>query len=105
MEKVQHIIGADLSKRTIDLFCQLFKNHIRIDNNLSGFKELLKWIKSIQIKPSELMIVMEHTGLYSFCFENFLQQHQISFTKSMHLSSNDLLDWFVVNLIRSMRKE
>lgn len=81
MEKVQHIIGADLSKRTIDLFCQLFNNYIRIDNNLSGFKELLKWIKQLQIKPSELMIVMEHTGLYSFCFENFLHEHQIFFSK------------------------
>lgn len=81
MEKVQHIIGADLSKRTIDLFCQLFNNYIRIDNNLSGFKELFKWIKELQIKPSELMIVMEHTGLYSFCFENFLHEHQLFFTK------------------------
>ena len=81
MEKFQHIIGADLSKRTIDLFCHLFNKHIRIDNSLSGYKELLKWIQQHQINASELVIVMEHTGLYSFCFENFLQQHQISFTK------------------------
>jgi len=81
MEKIQHIIGADLSKRTIDLFCHLFNKHIRIDNSLLGYKELLKWILQYQINASELMIVMEHTGLYSFCFENFLQQHQISFTK------------------------
>jgi len=81
MEKIQHIIGADLSKRTIDLFFHLFNKCIRIDNCLSGYKELLKWIKQHQINTSELMIVMEHTGLYSFCFENFLQQHQIPFTK------------------------
>ena len=81
MEKVQHIIGADLSKRTIDLFCHSFNVYIRVDNNLSGFKELLKWIHQHQINCSELMIVMEHTGLYSFCFENFLSQHQIPFTK------------------------
>lgn len=81
MEKVQHIIGVDLSKRSIDLFCHLSNNHIRIDNKLSGFKEFLKWLKQQQINSSELMIVMEHTGLYSFCFENFLHQHQICFTK------------------------
>jgi transposase len=81
MEKVQHIIGADLSKRTIDLFCHLLNNYIRIDNDLSGFKELFKWIKRLEIKPSEVMIVMEHTGLYSFCFERFLHRHQICFTK------------------------
>lgn len=81
MQKVQHIVGADLSKRTIDLFCHLFNTYIRIDNNLSGFKKLLKWFKQQQINCPELMIVMEHTGLYSFCFENFLCQHQIVFTK------------------------
>ncbi|MBV4360677.1 IS110 family RNA-guided transposase, partial [Pinibacter aurantiacus] len=81
MKKVSHIIGADLSKRTIDLFCHLLNDYIQIENNLSGFKELIKWIKRLQIKPSELMIVMEHTGLYSFCFEQFLHEHQIAFSK------------------------
>lgn len=81
MEKVQHIMGVDLSKKTIDLFCHRFSNYLRISNNLSGFKELLKWVKQLQIKRSELMLVMEHTGLYSFCFEKFLHEHQISFTK------------------------
>ena len=81
MKKAQHIIGVDLSKRTIDLFCYLFNTHIRIDNKLSGFKELLKWLAQQKINPSELMIVMEHTGLYSLCFESFLHQHQICFTK------------------------
>jgi transposase len=86
MEKVQHIIGADLSKRTIDLFCHFFNDYIRIDNNLSGFKELLKWIHQHQINSSELMIVMEHTGLYSFRFENFLHEHQLAFTKANALA-------------------
>src|ERR1700750_1212677 len=81
MEKAKHVIGADLSKKTIDLFCHLLNDYIRIENSLSGFKELLKWIRWLQINPSELMIVMEHTGLYSFCFEKFLHEHQIAFSK------------------------
>lgn len=81
MEKVQHVIGADLSKRTIDLVCHLPNTYIRISNNHSGFKELLIWFQQQQINSSELMIVMEHTGLYSLCFEKFLHEHQISFTK------------------------
>ena len=81
MKKVQHIIGVDLSKRTIDLFCHWLSSHIRIENNLSGFKELIKWLDQQQINLSELMLVMEHTGLYSFCLENFLHQHQICFVK------------------------
>ena len=79
--KLQHIIGADLSKRTIDLFCHLSNDHLQIDNSRAGFKELIGWLKKEQINPSESMIVMEHTGLYSFCFEKFLHQHQICFTK------------------------
>lgn len=81
MKKIQHTAGADLSKKSIDLFCYLLKTHIRIDNNLSGFKEMLKWLRQQQINVSELMIVMEHTGLYSFCFEAFLHQHSIGFAK------------------------
>src|SRR6187401_1037345 len=81
MQKVQHIIGADLSKKTIYLFCHLKETHLKIDNNLQGFKKLLKWINQQQINLFELIIVMEHTGLYSFCFEKFLHGQQIFFTK------------------------
>lgn len=81
MKKVQHTVGADLSKKSIDLYCYLLKTHIRIDNTLSGFKKMLKWLRQQQINPFELMIVMEHTGLYSFCFEAFLHQHSIGFVK------------------------
>ncbi len=79
--KLQHIIGADLSKRTIDLFCHLLKTHIQVENTPSGFKDLLKWFWQHNINPSETMIVMEHTGFYSYCFEHFLHQHQIAFVK------------------------
>lgn len=81
MQKVQHIIGADLSKRTIDLFCQSTQSHLRVENNLEGFTALLKWIRQQQINRLELLVVMEHTGLYSFCFEGFLHRHQVSYAK------------------------
>ena len=81
MQKIQTIIGADLSKKSIDLFCHLLNSYIRIDNNLAGFKKLLKWFRQQQINPAEVMIVMEHTGLYSYCFERFLHQHRVCFTK------------------------
>lgn len=76
--KVQHIMGADLSKRTIDLFCN---SHLRINNKIVGFNQMLSWLKEQNIKASEVLIVMEHTGLYGHCFEDFLHQHHISFTK------------------------
>ena len=79
--KLQHIIGADLSKKSIDLVCHLFKSHFQIENSIAGFKNLMQWMRQQKISPSETMIVMEHTGLYSFCFENFLHKHQITFCK------------------------
>jgi transposase len=79
--KVQHIIGADLSKKSIDLVCHLLNTHIQIENSIAGFKDLLQWMCKQKINVSETMIVMEHTGLYSYCFENFLHQHQIAFCK------------------------
>lgn len=79
--KLQHIIGADLSKKSIDLVCHLLNTHIQIENSIAGFKDLLQWMRKLKINASETMIVMEHTGLYSYCFEKFLHQHQMAFCK------------------------
>lgn len=79
--KVQHIIGADLSKRSIDLVYHLNKTHVKINNSIDGFNDLIRWLQKLNIDISETMIVMEHTGLYSYCFEKFLHQHQIAFCK------------------------
>lgn len=79
--KVQHIIGADLSKKSIDLVCHLLNSHIKIENSSTGFKNLLQWLQQQKINPSQTMIVMEHTGLYSYCFESFLHRHHIAFCK------------------------
>jgi transposase len=78
MQNLQHIIGADLSKKTIDLFCN---SHLKIENSKTGFNQMMKWFKEQNINSSEVIIVMEHTGLYSFCFENFLHDHHIAFSK------------------------
>ncbi len=79
--KIQHIIGADLSKKSIDLVCHLLNNHFQISNSIDGFKDLIKWMRQQKLNPSKTMIVMEHTGLYGCCFEKFLHQHQIVFCK------------------------
>lgn len=79
--KVPHIIGADLSKKTIDFFTHSFKTHQLIENNLKGFQQLVQWLGEQNINTSEVMIVMEHTGLYSEGLEKFLHQFSIAFTK------------------------
>ena len=79
--KLQHIIGADLSKKSIDLVCHLQNAHTQVENSITGFKDLIQWLRQQKINASEIMIVMEHTGLYSYCFESFLHKHQIAFCK------------------------
>ena len=81
MKKPAHIIGADISKGTIDLFYDGSQSHIKIKNNPAGFKELLHWFTLHQINLHSAVVVMECTGLYSFHFENFLHAHQIRFAK------------------------
>ena len=79
--KVQHIIGADLSKESIDLFFHQLRTHLKIENSLKGFRQMLKWLRDQKTHPSQIMIVMEHTGLYSYQMEVFLHEHNVSFTK------------------------
>jgi transposase len=79
--KLQHIIGADLSKGSIDLFSHSFQAHLKIANTVSGFRQMIKWLRDQKINSFQVMIVMEHTGLYSYYMEIFLHEHKISFTK------------------------
>ena len=78
--KLYHV-GADLSKKTIDFLNHQLKAFLKVDNNISGFKQLVNWFHQHGIDLSEVMIVMEHTGLYSYQLEQFLHQNGIAFTK------------------------
>lgn len=77
--KVICIIGADISKKTIDLFCYGLNIHLRITNDVNGFRKLQAWLRKLGLRTPA--IVMEHTGYYSYHFENFLHQNQIRFSK------------------------
>ncbi len=79
--KVPSIIGADLSKKTIDLASHDTKSHLQIENTVAGFKLMVKWLRQQKIDISTVVIVMEHTGLYSYRFEEFLYKVQINFAK------------------------
>ncbi len=79
--KVDNIIGADISKKTIDVFCHSTQRHLCFENHLNGFKAFSLWLKEGKINLSDSAIVMEHTGLYSLLFENFLHHNNIAFVK------------------------
>lgn len=80
--KKKFIIGADISKSTIDVHCFGKPECVTINNNSKGFKELIKWIKKQVSKNFEdVIIVMEYTGIYTYNFENFLHQQGIEYVK------------------------
>jgi transposase len=79
--KLLHIIGADISKNSIDLFCNGLQSDLRITNDVAGFKQLELWLKQLKLSFSNLVFVMEHTGYYSYLFENFLYHNKIRFSK------------------------
>lgn len=79
--KINHIIGADISKKSIDLFCHGLHEHLKIKNDVSGFKKMQLWLTKLELVTKDLVIVMEHTGYYSYHFEGFLHQNQVRFCK------------------------
>lgn len=73
------IVGADISKATIDLYIKPFENSMCIENNPKGFR---KWVKELkQSTNSAVLVVMEHTGRYSRKFESFLTSQFVDYCK------------------------
>jgi len=73
------IVGADISKATIDLYIKPFENAMCIENNPKGFKKWFKIVK--QLSKSAVLVVMEHTGRYSRKFESFLTVQKVDYCK------------------------
>lgn len=77
-----NILGVDVSKKTIDV--ALSENKVgskmtnqQFTNNLKGFSELYKWLKSEKISSKELLVCMENTGVYHRCLVVYLQSKEI----------------------------
>ena len=86
-------IGVDVSKKTLDVALYRGKvdwndGHIKVDNNVSGYKELKKWLRLKNAEKSRLRICMEATGLYTHDFRSWLEQEGIAYyvvdPKRMH---------------------
>lgn len=81
----QHFVGCDVSKATIDVaFHERGKDyrtfsHIKVSNNLDGFRAMRKWLKENGIKTQDIVIGMEYTGLYSEALAEWCEKQRISF--------------------------
>ena len=81
--KITEILGIDVSKSSLD--CFLYHTQLPMPtttNNEKGFKLISKWLKKqIGKDLSQLMVVMEHTGIYTWQLEQYLHKHNIAYVK------------------------
>jgi transposase len=77
-----NFIGTDVSKLTLDVtILNLFgmNEHQQFDNNIKGFKQLKKWLESFDsFEFKRTLFCMEHTGLYTRQYLQFLMSHNAS---------------------------
>lgn len=75
------IIGVDVSKSTLDIYVKPASIHFQVLNEQAGFKKLIQEMKKEMRQALKIVIVMEHTGQYSFRFEKFLFAKGIDYCK------------------------
>jgi transposase len=80
--KQKEIVGIDFSKDKFDVFCKVKAVHAVFSNSANGFKKFKKWLQKISGgETGDAFIVMEHTGIYTYLFEQYLYKEKMSFTK------------------------
>src|SRR5436305_2074518 len=79
--KKSYVIGVDVSKLTLDAHCYGASNCMLVANATKGYRALLKWIKKLSQDLSEVMVVMEYCGVYTYSLEKFLHEHQLDYVK------------------------
>ena len=75
--KEKQILAIDVSKRSLDICVRPTGKTFKISNDLSGFRELTAAID----RDLEPLVVMEHTGLYSFNLEKYLEEQGVAYCK------------------------
>ena len=75
------IVGVDVSKATLDICFKPSGYLMKIDNDKGGFEDFCLVLKKHSFSEEKVLIVMEHTGQYSYRFENFLKCNCINYCK------------------------
>lgn len=79
-----HYLGIDISKKTLDAALIIKEGQIlgqtKVTNDNAGFKELLSWIKKQRVKPSDILVCAEHTGIYGYDLQVWLDDRKIKFS-------------------------
>ncbi len=81
--KITNVLGIDVSKNTLDCYLHVGQKQLDpVTNNIKGFKAISRWLKkSCKSELTELMVVMEYTGMYTYGIEHYLHQEGIQYVK------------------------
>lgn len=78
-----HYLGIDISKATLDAALIIKEGevvgHTKVANNLHGFNDLASWIRKLKVKLSDVFVCAEHTGIYGYDLQIWLDDMQVSF--------------------------
>lgn len=90
MHEFNHFAGIDISKKTFDAVLIPNKNtaamkHQEFAQNEKGFADFLDWLKYYKVDPREVLICMEHTGLYTYSLIDFMVAAGLSLWVEMPL--------------------
>ncbi len=77
MNKFNHFVGIDISKKTFDAALIICSNtatvkHQIFQQDAAGFADFIDWLARYKVAGNEALICMEHTGLYSYGIIDFL---------------------------------
>lgn len=81
----QNFVGCDVSKDTLDFAIYEKEKdyrkfeHVQFSNDLDGFRAMRKWLKSHKIDIKNVVIAMEHTGIYSEALSEWCYKQKIAF--------------------------
>lgn len=85
LSTLQHFVGCDVSKDTLDFAIyqrgtdiRLFE-HICVSNSTEGFRAMRKWLREHGIRIQDAVIAMEHTGCYSLTLAEWCANKKITF--------------------------
>lgn len=75
------IVGVDVSKSTLDICFKPSSASMKITNEPAGFSLWFEHVKQLCSEQQTILVIMEHTGQYSYRFEKFLKVKGIGYCK------------------------
>lgn len=78
-----HYLGVDISKKTLDVALILKEGETvgqtKLPNDVHGFKDLVAWVTRQGARLDTVLVCAEHTGIYGYDLQVWLDSMRISF--------------------------